>query len=337
MEQQDKSSEHLAVEAFTIAVICPSCGGAITFIEGRTKVTCKHCGLSYVVLGSGGLKRYYIPKMVRREEALKSLRKFVKSKTIDEDRKRDVRLIDAKLAYVPVYRVRVKGGGLYIGMKEKEVVYQKPAPETNEVIIVKKPKKFVNGTVLKQLSYFVPALDVSEFGVFGISTKSSVLKLHVFDEDLVSAKWMVFDPLEEPEIALKKAWAVLTSSLKPPGLNLHYFELQKVKEEISQIYYPLYLVRFLLDGEAIRAVVDGLGGDIIRARIPKKSKEFNPVPGVLILSLVAFILTLFPGIYFAIPIISIALFLLIFGTNRFLRIIGVLFFPPTKSEDYTVG
>jgi ribosomal protein S27E len=337
LEQQNKSSEHLAVEAFTIAVTCPSCGGAITFIEGRTKVVCKHCGLSYVVLGNEGLKRYYIPKMVRREEALRSLRKFVKSKIIDEERKRDVRLIDAKLAYVPVYRVKVKGGGVYIGMEEREVIYQKPAPETNEVIIVKKPKKFVNGTVLKQMSYFVPALDVSEFGVFGISTKSSVLKLHVFDEDLVSAKWMVFDPLEEPEIALEKAWAVLSSSLKPQGLNLLYFELQKVKEEISQIYYPLYLVRFLLDGVAIRAVVDGLGGDVIRARIPKKNVEFNPVPGVLVLSLVAFILTLFPGIYFAIPVFSIVVFLTIFGINRFLRTVNILFFPSTESEDYTVG
>ena len=337
MEQQNKSSEHLRVEAFTIAVTCPSCGGATSFIEGSTKVTCAHCGLSHIVVGSGGQKQYYIPKMIRRTEALKSVREFVKSKTTNEDRKRDARLIDAKLVYIPVYRVKVKGGGLYIGEKGGEVVSRKNIPDTGEVIIIRSPKKLVNGNTFKEISFFVPALDVSELGTFGISTKSSVLKLHVFDENLVSAKWVVFDPTEEPEIALKKGWAVLTSSLKPQGLNLHYFELQKVLEEISQIYYPLYLIRFLLDGEAIRAVVDGLGGNVIKARITKKNKKFNPVPGVLVLSLFAFILTLFPGIYFLVPIFLILLFLLIFGANRFLRIISLLFVKSTESEDYTIG
>ncbi len=337
MEQQNISTENLTMEAFTIAVTCPSCGSAISFIEGKTKLVCEHCGLSYLVLGSGGLKRYYIPKIVRREGALKSLKEFVKSKTIDKGEKANVRLIDAKLVYVPIYRVKVKGGGLYIGMEGKDVIYLELPPESGGERIARNHREFVNGTILKEMNYFVPGLDVSEFGRFGIATKSSVLKLHIFDEDLVSAKWMVFDPIEEPEIALKKAWAVLSSSLKPQGLHLQYFELQKVLEEISLIYYPLYLVRFFINGEAIRAVVDGLSGNVIKARIPKKRKKFNPLPGIWVLSLVAFILTLFPGIYFAIPVFSIMVLFAIFGRNSVLRTVNVLLFPSTENEDYTIG
>lgn len=283
------------------------------------------------------MKQYYIPKMVRRVEVLKSVREFVKSKTIDDKEVREARLIDAKLVYVPVYRVRAKGGGLYIGQEGGKEIEVETVSETGEVMVTRKPKKLISGNTFKEISYFVPALDVSELGAFGISTKSSVLELHVFDEDLVSMKWMVFDAVEEPEAALKKTWGVLTSSLKPQRLNLNYFEVQKISEEISKIYYPLYIVRFLLDGEAIRAVVDGLGGNVIRARISKKREEFNPVPGVLVLSLFAFILSLFEGIYILIPISLTVISILSVGIDRFLYTVKGLFVSPTQSEDYTVG
>jgi len=337
LELQQKGSVDSAEMVFTIAVICPSCGGSISFVEGSRKVVCSHCGLSHIVVGGGGLKRFYFPKMTRRADALKAVREFVKSKTKGEEEKRSVRLIDAKLVYVPVYRAKVKGGGLYIGEEGGEIISNEKVQDTGEVIIIRKPKKLVNGNTFKEISYFIPALDVTELGSFGISTKSSVLKLHFFEEELVSEKWMVFDSVGDPQMALEKAWGVLASSLKPQGFRINYFEVERISGEISQIHYPLYLVRFLLDGEAILAVVDGLGGNVIKARIPKKMKRFNPVPGVLILSLVAFILSLFPGIYILIPIALSVFAVLSVGTDKFLLAIKRLFVSPTQREDYTVG
>lgn len=337
MKREEKIKDGSTESVFTIAITCPSCGGGITFVEGSTKVKCKHCGLSHIVVGGAGLKQYYIPKRVRRAEALRSMREFVKSKTADDGGTREVRLIDAKLVYVPVYRVKAKGGGLYIGQERAADVEVETVSETGEVVVIRKPRKLLNGNTFKEITYFVPALDVSELGTFGISTKSSVMELHVFDEDQMSMKWMVFDAVEEPEAAQNKTWAVLASSLKPRNIDLKYFEVEKISEEVSKIYYPLYLVRFLLDGEAIRAVVDGLGGNVIRARIPKRAKEFNPVPGVLLLSLFAFILSLFKGIFILIPISFAAIIPLLVGTDRFLMAVKRLFIAPTQGEEYTVG
>ncbi len=321
---------------FTIAVICPSCGSGISFIEGYTKVSCKHCGLSHIVVGSGGLKNFYIPKMIERPQAIGVVKNLVKKKETDEMARMVVRLIDAKLVYVPFYKVKIKGGGWYIGEKPAKVLSGGMQTEDGEVIIPKIPREKVTGCYSKEINYFTPALNVTELGMFGVSTQSSVLELHIFNPALISPKWMVFDAVKDPRAASREAWAALSSSARPTGFPLTYFEANKISEDLSQIYYPLWIVRFLYGSEAIRVVVDGIRGNIIKARLPKR-KRTNIVPGILILSVFAFFLTLFPMISMLVFLFLITAPLILGKKKQFLSSLNRFFIRPWEEEEIVIG
>lgn len=324
-------------DAFTIAVICPSCGGSISFVEGSTKVLCDHCGLSHIVVGRGGLTSFYIPKKVKRPGAIEAVRGLLNSIDLDERQKKSIRLIASKLVYIPFFRIKMTGAGWYIGEKPGKVS-EIGAQTTSDgsVIVPREPNKKVMDGFFKKTSYFTPALDISELGVFGISTKSSVLKLHIFDPDILNARGMIFDPVKEADMASREAWSVFIASSRPTGVTLYYYDVGGISEERSLIYYPLWIVRLLLDGEAIRIIVDGLGGNVIKARIPKKSRV-NVVPGIVVLSFVSFLLTSFP------MIAGLSLFLILMGIlvsdrrGKFFSILYRLFIKPWSESEVVIG
>ena len=227
MKEPEITQEKKGNQNFTIAVICPSCGSGISFVEGNTKVTCGHCGLSHIVVGRGGLKKFYIPKRIERSQAIGAVKGLVRKKETDEGSRMSVRLIDAKLVYVPFYKVKVKGGGWYIGEKPAKILPGGMQTEDGEVIVPKIPREKVTGSYSKEISYFTPALNISELGMFAVSTQSSALELHIFNHDLISPKWMVFDAMKDSRVASREAWAALSSSARPTEFPLIYSMLIK--------------------------------------------------------------------------------------------------------------
>lgn len=321
---------------FTIAVICPSCGSGISFVEGYTRVTCSHCGLSHIVVGSGGLKNFYIPKMVERSQAIGAVKKLVKTKTTDEKNRMSVRFIDAKLVYVPFYKVKIRGGGWYIGEKPGKTLPGGMQTEDGEVIVPRISREKVTGSFFKELGYFTPALNITELGMFGVSTQSSTLELHIFDSDLISPKWMVFDAIKDSRAASREAWAMLVSSAKPTEFVLKYFEADKISEDLSLIYYPLWVVRLLYSGEAVRVVVDGIRGNIKKARLPRRSRT-NIVPGILILSVLAYFLTIFPMITMLVFLLLITAPLFLGQKRLFMSSLNRFFIRPWEEEEIVIG
>lgn len=336
MKEPEIIQEEKKNQNFTIAVICPSCGSGISFIEGNTKVTCRHCGLSHIVVGRGGLKKFYIPKRIEREKAIGAVKKLVKKKETDEGVRMSVRLIDAKLVYVPFYKVKVKGGGWYIGEKPQKTLSGGVQAENGEIIVPKIPREKVTGSYSKEISYFTPALNITELGMFAVSTQSSALELHIFNHDLISPKWMVFDAVKDPKAASREARAALSSSARPTEFPLLYFEAKKISEDISQIFYPLWIVRFLYGGEAVRVVVDGIRGNIIKARLPSR-KRTNIIPGILILSVLAFFLTLFPMITMLVFLLLISAPLILGKKRQFLSSLNRFFIRPWEEEEIVIG
>jgi hypothetical protein len=247
-----------------------------------------------------------------------------------------VRLIDAKLVYVPFYKVKVKGGGWYIGEKPQKTLPGAMQTEDGEVIVPKIPREKVTGSYSKEISYFTPALNISELGMFAVSTQSSTLELHIFNHDLISPKWMVFDAMKDFRVASREAWAALSSSARPTEFPLIYFDVGKISEDISQIFYPLWIVRLLYGDEAVRVVVDGIRGNIIKARLPRR-KRTNIVPGILILSVLAYFLTIFPMITMLVFLFLISAPLILGKKKQFMSSLNRLFIRPWEEEEIVIG
>ncbi|MBN1883707.1 MAG: hypothetical protein JW885_16210 [Deltaproteobacteria bacterium] len=307
------SSGKSAVDSFTIAVTCPGCGSGIDFVEGATTVACAHCGMSHIISGTGGIKRFYIPRRASRSQAVASVKRLVEKSLADEGQRMAVRMIDAKLVYVPFFRVKLRGGGWYIAHETKTAPKSVGVDENGQPIYVHPMKKKINNVFVKEGTYFSPAVDISDLGRFGISTKSSILKLHVLRDEDQKTRGMFFDPVKDPETAVREAWSMLVSAARPSDVTLDYFEAEKVSEELSQIYHPLWVVRFLMGDHAVRVVVDGVSGEIVRARIPIRSRV-NLLPGVLIAGTTAFLIAVLKQ--FFVPLLIVGAFIFFMLPDR---------------------
>jgi ribosomal protein S27E len=312
------SSSTSSVDGFTIAVHCPGCGSGIDFVEGVTTVACAHCGMSHIIFGTGGIKRFYIPRRASRSAAVASVKKLVEKSLADEGQRMAVRMIDAKLVYVPFFRVKLRGGGWYIAHETTAAPKSVGVDENGQPIYIHPVKKKTNGVFVKEGTYFSPAIDISDLGKFGISTKSSVLKLHILKDEDQKTRGMFFDPVKDPEAAVREAWSMLVGAARPTDVTLDYFEAEKISEELSQIYHPLWIVRFLLGEHAVRVVVDGVSGEIVRARIPIRSRV-NLLPGVLISGTTAFLIAALKQFFVPLLLLGAFIFFLLPDRSRITR------------------
>ncbi len=319
---------------FTVALMCPSCGAGLGFVEGSTRVVCDHCGLAHMVVGKRGELSYWIPNRLARHEAADRVRDLVSGKKTKEGTGRPAHFIDSRLVYVPFFRASVLGGGWYIGRMAGLDYQWKESGNHQEIVIPHEVKKSVMEGFFKDLSYFTPAVDVSEMGLVGLWARSTALELFPFDPDAVT-DGEVFTPLKDHEAAAKEAWAMLIASSRPAAISVDYFEAEKVTEEITTIHYPVWIVRFLYEGSPTRAVVDGLSGDLLFARVPKKG-GVRALPGLLILALIAFVATTAPvALVF---VVAVALYLLVFrGWNWLWGTMFRLFVTPWAGGEVAIG
>jgi ribosomal protein S27AE len=317
---------------FTVALVCPSCGGALSFAEGNTRVVCDHCGLAHMVVGKKGDLRYVIPNRISRGAATAQANRLIGG--VDRREEGAARHIDSRLVYVPFFRVSVAGGGWYIGQADTVQYAWHESGDQQQVVIPHEAKKRIMEGFFRELTYFTAAVDVSDFGLIGIWAKSMVLELSPFDGDALG-EGSVFSPLKERETAAREAWATVVAAARPAGLILDYIEAEKVTEEIALIYYPVWVVRFLVNGAPRRAAVDGIGGDVIYARISKTMRT-SALPGVLVLAIVVFLATTSP---FALALAAAAcLFVLsLKGWNWLWATVLRLFVFPWKTEEVIIG
>jgi ribosomal protein S27AE len=323
---------------FTIALICPSCGAGVSFNEGSTKVVCGHCGLSHMVTGEKGLLRYYIPNRKKGSEAAARVHRFLAETGMDKGSNGTPHFIDARLAYVPFFRVKVIGGGWYIGRIVGQVVKWTQTGAQEEIAVSNEVEKKVIEGFLKDLVYFTPAVDVSEMGLIGVWAKSMVLELVPFDREKAvsgSIEGEIYSAVKDHETACREAWATLSASARPAGMNLEYFEAEKIAEQITMIHYPVWIVRFLLGRAPRRIVVDGIGGDIIFAHMLKK-RGVRAIPGILTLAAVALMVVTFP-LVLVVPAVMLMMLTTFRGIDWFLSALSRFFVYPWDREEVVIG
>jgi predicted RNA-binding Zn-ribbon protein involved in translation (DUF1610 family) len=323
---------------FTIAIVCPSCGAGISFAEGSTKVVCGHCGLAHMVVGEKGLLRYSIPNRKKGSEAAVRVRRFLAETGMDSGKDRTPHFIDARLVYVPFFRVKVVGGGWYIGRTPGQVVTWTQTGGQEEIAVSREVEKRVVEGFLKDLVYFTPAVDVSDMGLIGIWAKSMMLELVPFDPDKAatgSVEGEVFSAVKDHDTARREAWATLSASARPAAMNLEYFEAEKVAEQVAVIHYPVWIVRFLLGRIPRRIVVDGVGGDIVFAHVAGK-RRIRTIPGILTLAGVVLLSTTYP-IVLVVPAVVIMTLTVLRGAGWLLSVLGRLFLYPWERREVLIG
>jgi len=111
----------LKKEKIVRGITCPSCGGELDLGEGIKTLNCKYCGTLLAARGSGGSIRYYVPKKLKRDDAINKAFGWLDSGLAKaKGLKKNSQVSEAFLAYIPYWRVGADVVGGYSDRKKEQ-------------------------------------------------------------------------------------------------------------------------------------------------------------------------------------------------------------------------
>jgi hypothetical protein len=279
-EQTTKQAIKLKKEKVIKGITCPSCGGALDLKEGLRTFNCKYCGTLLVTKGESGAIKYYVPKKVNREDAIKKARQWLgtglsKAKGLQANSKID----EAFLTFIPYWRVRADVVGWVFGQEEKST--------SNGTTYEDKEIK-----VQRTYDSTFPACDVAELGVKKINLEGDEIFPVEFEN--LQQQGMVFNIISSEEEIVKNAKAKFTEdSKKSASLTRVTFEhLDLVRNDVNVVYYPLWIIRYVYANRTYQVVVDGEDGNICYGKAPGSSL-FRAIAGIFATAAGMFLATFF--------------------------------------------
>jgi len=235
---------------------CPRCGGMVNIPEGQALVTCPFCDQRSVVSGERGVRRYQVPNHIDRTSAEKAGRSFLGSNAqIAQGLKEQAQVTEVFLVHLPFWTAWGRGvawafGQVKVGSGDHEHY------EARE-------KK-----VVKDLSWNGVACDVGEFGVHHISLKGRPLE--PFNSDQLHRTGMVFEPVGSDEEAFLTAQKDFQASIQEDaGLDRTSQLFARILSPLlGVVYYPVWVMRYLVRGRAFQVVIDGFDGGVLYGKAP---------------------------------------------------------------------
>lgn len=233
-------------------LVCPNCAGVVPVPEGARIVQCPFCQMHSLVQGERGVRRWQVSRQVEREQVLQIVQRFFTGFKKARDLRQKAEVKDVFLIYLPYWRVQATVAGWLFGRVKAGDDKTKP----------------VEIDVLEEMHWNDAAVDVSEYGVHRvILSKDDLLP---YDEEQLRSEAMVFDPAESRSDALEEARLhFILRGRQKRSLRQKFFEqFHFLREQLSLVYYPLWVVRYSYHQRSYQVVVDGKGGQILYGKAP---------------------------------------------------------------------
>lgn len=236
----------------TQGLTCPECSGVVPLKEGDRIVACPYCDVYSLVQGDNGIRRWQVTCAINREKALVDVGKFFSGLKKARDLKKEARISNVFLVYLPYWRVQADVTGWRFGVKRVNKDETKP----------------VELEILEQMHWNDAALDVSEYGVHRVTLSKELLQ--PYDSEALHAEAIVFEPTESHSAARDEAHDhFLYKGRAKEVLSKTYFEkFHFLQEQLSIVYYPLWVVRYAYRQRNYQVVVDGVTSEVLYGKAP---------------------------------------------------------------------
>lgn len=243
---------------------CASCGGALEVAAGLRVVLCPYCETRLLVLSEVGIRRLAVEPRIQAAKAREIVQQWLASGWNKDSRlRREARVGEAFLSFLPFFRVEADCLGFALGTEERKRTVgsgKRRRVETYEVDVERAVQRSFDRTY--------PALNVAEWGLQWIDLHGD--NLVAFDSSALARQGMVFPPtLSESEVK-KGALEQFKKEAEPTtGLKRVRFRfLESVRERLTIIYYPLWVVRYRFDDRSYQALVDAEDGSLGFGKAP---------------------------------------------------------------------
>ena len=262
---------------------CPQCAGPLSVRAGRRILLCSHCGVRVLLCGGGGLSRWLFPQTVNQIQALGSAAKWLSDYPGISRTARDAPLRQSRLVHVPIWEHKVLVAGWEFGTKLRTKSYLARDDEGNERLDLAVTEERFEDPHLQERRFFQAACDLPALGASRprFSGRELLLPLVAGEVDPSS------EVMEPQGTAGEIAERGRRLALQPAsGAADPQTSLLILRESVSLLYYPLWLVDYQAGGRPYRVVVNAHDGSVNSATAPAREGRFTPVLGLKVAALV---------------------------------------------------
>lgn len=265
-------------------ITCPACSGELDLKEGVKTFNCKYCGTLLASVGESGAAKYYVPKTIKKEDAVnRTFAWLEKGLSKAKGLRAGSTIDDAFLVYIPYWRVRADVVGWVFG-QERRTRTVNNRTETYYVDVEKKIQQSYDRTY--------PACDVAELGVKQVNLTGD--ELFPVDFDTLQQEGMLFNIVssqkEIQDYSKDNFASAARYSANVDRVTFEHYDL--VREDLNVVYYPLWVVRYIFQNRTYQVVVDGQDGTVCYGKAPGNNL-FRAVTGIFGIALGMYLTTLF--------------------------------------------
>ena len=286
-ENTQKQAIQFKKEKIIRGITCPACGGELDIRDGIRTFNCKYCGTLLTSKGDSESVKFYVPKKISREDAINCMKAWL-GKGLDKAKGLAAKstVEDAFLVYIPYWRVRADVVGWVFG-QEKRTRTVNGRTQTYYVDVEKKIQKPFDNTFA--------ACDISDLGVNKVNLAGDEIK--PIDYETLELEGMIFNIISSRNEVSTGAFQQFQSSARGEAnlYNVTFEHYDLVREDISVVYYPLWVTRYSFMGRTYQVVIDGEDGTIAYGKAPGNNL-YRAVVGIFGMGVGTYMATLF-GIF----------------------------------------
>ena len=238
--------------------------------QGHRLVVCGRCGVRLLVREPGGYSRWYFPAKIGKLEAVGVGSVWLRQHPGINRSARTAPFVQASLLYAPIWEYRALVAGWEFGSKLRTQTVLVGKEDKNEHLELQLVRQKVEEPRLGERRFYEAALDLAALGatrprITGREFALPLLPGEIEEDALV---------LEATGTAAEIAAAGRRSALTPlVGDNTSGTRLFPLRERVTLLFYPLWLLRFRDGNRLYEMTVDGRTGTIFSARAPAGNRQ----------------------------------------------------------------
>jgi DNA-directed RNA polymerase subunit RPC12/RpoP len=265
------------------SLMCPQCAGPLSVRAGRRILLCSHCGVRVLMCGQGGVSRWLFPQTTDHVHALGTAAKWLTTYPGISQKAREVPVRQARLFHIPIWEHKVLVAGWEFGTKLRTKTFLAGDDEGNEHLELALTEERFEDPHLQERRYFQAACDLTALEATRPRFSGRELLLPLVAGEIDPASLVVEAQGTAAEIAEhgRKIALQPASGAADPQTRMLI-----LRESVSLLYYPLWLVDYQVGGRPYRVVVDAHEGSVNSATAPAREGRCTPELGFKVAGLV---------------------------------------------------
>lgn len=252
---------------------CPQCAGPLSVHAGRRILLCSHCRVRVLVHGEGGVSRWLFPQDITQAQARQAAATWLAGYPGIAPLARRSPLRGARLVHVPIWEHKALVAGWEFGTKLRTKTHLASDQQDHEHLELELVEERFQDPRLQERRFFQAACDLHSLGAARPRFSGRELLLPLVAGEVDPASTVLEPQGTAAQIAERGRKAALVPASGAASPNTWMLVL---REAVTLLYYPLWLVDYRAGGETHQIVVDGRDGDVNSATAPAGNARMTP-------------------------------------------------------------